>query len=265
MKTAQIIAVANNKGGVGKTTTVACLGAALARHGRRTLLIDTDPQCSLTDSLVSGDHPQNSYTALTGPKNAASLAGIIIPGSAFDNPVENLDLIPSSPKISDLDVELNSRTSRERFLVKVIQTLRLDEKYDYILIDCPPALDMKTVVALTACTMVIVPTHAEILPLRGLTKLEDKCDEIVEDLNPGAANRYVLITRYNGGTNLSQSVNEVLEQAYGDKVFKTRIGINVRLAECPGAKKTIFDYDPSCKGAQNYEALSQEIMALEEA
>ena len=260
MKRSIIIAEANNKGGVGKTTTVANLGHILASKGYRTLMIDMDGQCSLTENFISYYPERTVYQLMTEARTKCGLAGIIITGDQFDHPAENLDLIPSSPWACELDMMLTGKTQNESILVKALRTLNVEYNYDVVLMDCPPSLELMTRNALVACDKLLVPTTAEVMPLRGLKNLEEKCEEIAEELNPGLAIGGIIITRYVKGKRLSQSVEEALRSHYGDVVFQTRIRENVRLAECPQHRQDIISYDPASNGAADYQALTKEFI-----
>ena len=259
MKDTRIIAIANNKGGVGKTTTAASLGALLARAGHRVLMVDLDGQRSLTRCFIGYEPERTVYDAFTGPKDRALVKGCVVCGEDFDNPVEGLDLLPSSARMGALDTELAGRTSRETFLTKILRALDVARTYDYVFVDCPPALGLATVNALAACNELYVPTTAEYMPIEGLKDLIDKCAEVAEDLNPDLAITGVLITRFTR-CNLSEGVERALRDHFGDRVFKTRIRQNVRVAECPQARLDICAYAPDSNGAADYAALAQEVM-----
>lgn len=255
-----VIAFANHKGGVGKTTTVASLAAMLATQGRRVLMVDLDAQCSLTETFIDFLPEKTIWDALTGPKTNHALDDLIIPGTEFSTPILDLDLIAASPELSEIETTLASRINREGTLLKVFRSLGVEEKYDYVLLDCPPSLETMTVNALTACSRLIVPTTPEMYPVNGLRKLEDKCEEIADSLNPGLRIDGIVVTRYNPTKNLYLSIDEALRRHYGNTVFTTRIRDNVRLAECPGVRKNIFDYAPNSNGAKDYQALAREVI-----
>lgn len=254
----RIIAVANHKGGVGKTTLVASLGPLFARAGYRVLLIDLDPQCSLTESLIDFEPERSVLDAFLNPRTGA--AGIVIPWTEFREPVAGMCLIPASPEMSCLEAALSGRTSRELTLTKILRNLNAGRDYDIILMDCPPDLYAITVNALTACNELLVPTLSEYLPLRGLKKLEAKCAEIAEDLNPGLRITGIVVNRYNGRKNLNVSVDEALRRTYGDTILRTRIRENVRIAESPQAMRDIVSYSPGSNGARDYIELAKELI-----
>ena len=256
-----IIGFCNLKGGVGKTTTVATIGAILASKGYKVLLIDLDSSRNLTISFMSEEREKNIHSALTGPKTATNLNGIIVHGEEFDNPVENLDLIPSSEEMTSLEGTLMTRLSRETYLQKVIRALNLEFKYDFILIDCPPSLGLTTVLGLTACTEVLIPTAPEVLPLEGLKQLERKLEQVAEELNPDVSNFSILLTRYNSSRNLDASVFRSLVENYGKKVLTTVIRQCVSLAEAPLSKSSILNYAPSCNGTIDYMAVTGELLS----
>lgn len=259
MKDIKIIAVANHKGGVGKTTTVASVGPLLARAGYRVLMIDLDPQCSLTESFIDFEPEKSVYDAFLSPK-AAGLIDIVIGGSEFKDPVTGLCLIPSSPEMSELEAFLSGKTSREKILEKILRNLNVGRDYDIVLMDCAPDLYLITVNALVACNELFVPTTAEYLPVKGLKKLEAKCEELAEDLNPGLHISGIIVNRYNRTRNLNASVDEALRKRFGKTVFDTRIRENIRLAESPQQMRNIVSYAPESNGAKDYVELTKEIV-----
>ena len=252
MQNTKIIAVANHKGGVGKTTTVASLSSLLALAGYRVLMIDLDAQCSLTESHISEEPDISVYDAFLNPKADWSKSVI--------NVKENLYLMPSSVLVTDLDMMLAAKTQNEKYLLKILMNMNAENKYDIIMLDCSPSLGLITTNALVAADELYVPTTAEILPLKGLKKLEAKIEEISEELNPGLRITGILVTRHNRSKNLNNTVLEALKEKYPETVFNTVIRENVKLAETPQYKKDIVEYASESNGAKDYVALAHEII-----
>lgn len=252
MAKTKIITVANHKGGVAKTTTVASIASLLAHAGMKVLMIDLDAQCSLTESFIADDPEVTIYDAFLNPRKNWSHAVIQVR--------ENLDLLPASTEVSDLDMMLAAKTQNEKYLLKILVNMNVQDRYDYIILDCPPSLSLITTNALVAADELYVPTMAEILPLKGLKKLEAKIEEIAEELNPELKITGIIMTRYNSSKNLNSSVLNALRETYGDIVFNTVIRENVKLAETPNFKKDIIEYAPKSNGAKDYVALAQEII-----
>ena len=256
-QTTAIVSFANNKGGVGKTTTTASIGILLAREGYRTLLIDLDAQCSLTECFVKSDTTKgNILTLMSSP--LGSLPDVIVSGEVFDNPEPGLYLIQSCPQAGELESILSAKTGGEMILSRIFRNLNLEKDFDAILIDCPPSLGLLTQNALIASNGIVVPTTAEYMPLMGLQKLQVKCAELADYFDPGIGIDGILITHFNGGKNLHTAVDEALRSHYGETVFKTRIRENVRLAECPQHRQSVFDYAPSSNGATDYQSFYEE-------
>lgn len=250
MAKVKVIAVANHKGGVGKTTSVACIGAGLARHGKRTLLIDLDAQQNLTFTLMGDKETESSvYDSLT--------KGTPLPVVEIR---ENLDLVPSSLELARAETDLSSKLMREAQLKNRIEEVAGD--YDYILLDCPPSLGIVTTNALVAATELYIPLTAEALPLKGLTMLDEVVEEIRQAINPRLELGGVFITRYNN-RKLNKDVVDAISSRYGSKVFSTKIRENIALAEMPVTGMSIYEYDPNSNGATDYEALTEEILSRE--
>ena len=246
----KVIAVANHKGGVGKTTSVACIGAGLARHGKRTLLIDLDAQQNLTFTLMGDKEAESSvYDSLT--------KGTPLPLVEIR---DNLDLVPSSLELARAETDLSSKLMREAQLKNRIAEIA--EQYDYILLDCPPSLGIVTTNALVAATELYIPLTAEALPLKGLTMLDEVVGEIRQAINPRLELGGVFITRYNN-RKLNKDVVDAISSRYGSKVFSTKVRENIALAEMPVTGMSIYDYDPTSNGAKDYEALIEEILSRE--
>ena len=252
MKQTKIITVANHKGGVGKTTTVATISTLLPHAGLNVLMVDLDAQCSLTESFVVEEPETTVYDAFLNPKRDWSDMVIEVR--------ENLHLLPSSVLVSDLDMMLAAKTQNEKYLLKILKNMNVNEKYDVIFLDCSPSLGLITTNALVAADELYVPTMAEIMPLRGLKKLEMKIEEIAEELNPGLKISGIIVTRHNRSKNLNNSVLEALREIYGNVVFDTVIRENIKLAETPQFKKDIVEYAPESNGAKDYVALTKEIL-----
>ena len=242
----RIIAIANHKGGVGKTTSVAAIGAILSEMGKRVLLIDLDAQANLTSSLLREEQESTIYRALRGDEALPVVKA-----------KENLYLVPSSLELAGIELELSGRMSRE-FIIKELIEPVLPE-YDYILLDCPPSLGLITINALTASQYLYIPLTAEALPSKGLTMLLDIMGMVQKRLNKDIALGGIIITRWEK-SNLSLMVEEMLRATYGEIVFTTKIRKNVSVAEAPLHSKDILAYAPQSNGAKDYRALVAEII-----
>lgn len=248
---APIVAIANQKGGVGKTTTSVSTAAAMARSGWRVLLVDFDPQGNATSSLGINkpDLALTSYHVLVGACEARE--AIISSGRA------GLDLLPTNSTLAGAEVELVDLDRREHQLADALAPVVRD--YDVILIDCPPSLGLLTINALTAAQSVIIPIQCEFLPLEGVTQLRDTIERVRQHLNPGLTITGVLMTMYDARTRLSAQVVEEVRRHYQNLVFETVIPRSVRLAEAPSYGLAITEYDGRSNGAMAYERLSEEI------
>jgi chromosome partitioning protein len=250
---ARIIAIANQKGGVGKTTTAINLSAFLAASERRVLLIDSDPQGNSTTGLgLAKDPPRRTlYHALV---LGESLSRIVT-----QTQVDRLDMVPSDKNLVGAAVELVGTENREFQLRKILEQERT--KYDFILVDCPPTLDLLTVNALVASDSVLVPIQCEYLALEGVAELIDTLMRIRRTMNPNLAIEGIVLTMYDDRTTLSHQVAADLRSFFGAQVLETIIPRNVRLAEAPSHGKPIMFYDIRSKGAEAYAQLAKEVMA----
>ncbi|MGA7317236.1 MAG: AAA family ATPase [Silvibacterium sp.] len=249
----RVLAVVNQKGGVGKTTTAINLTAALALEGLRTLLIDCDPQANSTGGYgFSRDEERKStYDVLV---SESTLAEAILPTE-----IETLWLVPSSKNLTGANVELIQQERRAFKLREALEPER--EKYDYIILDCPPALDLLTLNALVAADRLLVPMQAEYFALEGISELVHTLERVREAFNPGLEIEGVLLTMYDDRTNLAQQVKENLRDFFTDKLFKTAIPRNVRLAEAPSYGKPVELYDSRSRGAESYRDLADELLS----
>jgi chromosome partitioning protein len=249
---ARVIAIANQKGGVGKTTTAVNLGASLAASEKHTLIIDSDPQGNATSALGFPKDParRTLYQAL--------ILGEPIERVAIDAQIDRLDLIPSDKNLVGAAVELISMENREYRLREAIGPLR--EKYEYILIDCPPSLDILTVNALAASDAILVPVQCEFLALEGVSELLDTLARLRRSINPALAIEGILLTMYDDRTTLSKQVAVDLRSFFGAQVFESVIPRNVRLAEAPSHGMPVMFYDIHSKGAESYMQLAKEVI-----
>jgi chromosome partitioning protein len=246
----QTIACANQKGGVGKTTTVVNLGTYLSIAGHRVLIVDVDPQGNATSGLgiVREDLPATLYDALTG---AVTLSDVIVPTI-----VPGLSLVPSAVALAGAEVELAQVDQRERRLGWLLRDVAAD--YDYLLLDCPPSLGLLTVNALTAADAVLIPLQCEYYALEGLTQLIATVNLVRDHLNPRLEIKGVVLTMFDGRTNLSADVASEARRHLGAAVFETVVPRSVRLSEAPSYGLPIALHRPDSKGAEAYEALAGE-------
>ncbi len=247
------ISIANQKGGVGKTTTAINLSAALARKGTPVLLIDMDPQGNASSGLGLDKDSVTTGTAdvLVGFRD---LRSAVLPTAD-----DHLDVLPATRSLVGLEVELVSLPRRELRLHEALQDL--PRQYDYVFIDCPPSLNLLTVNALAASDSVLIPLQAEYFAMEGLGELLRTITAARQDLNPRLVREGVLITMSDNRNNLSREVESQARQVFGPDVFGTVIPRNVRLAEAPSFGQSVFHHDQSCRGAQAYAALADELLS----
>jgi chromosome partitioning protein len=246
------IVVSNVKGGVGKTTTAINLAASLAALGISTLLVDCDPQANCTAGLgLARDEDRESvYDVLLGQTEAGS--------AVVSTDIENLSILPGTRNMIGANVELVGAEDRESRLRKALEPLR--SKFRFILLDCPPALDLLTLNALVAADGLLVPMQAEYFALEGISELMSTLDRVSAAFNPDLALEGVLLTMFDDRTNLSQQVRDNLRDFFKDKLFRTTIPRNIRLAEAPSHGKPVYQYDPRSRGAETYFDLASELL-----
>lgn len=252
-----IISLANQKGGVGKTTTSINLAAALAQEGKRVLLIDADPQAN-TSSGLGVDIQQQDNTIYQ------CLINQIDPKTAIvSTNTSNLHIIPSHIDLVGAEIEMLNLDSRESILKRILTPLKVE--YDYILIDCSPSLGLITVNALTASDSIIIPVQCEFFALEGIAKLLNTVKIIKSNLNPSLRIAGFLLTMFDGRLRLSSQVHDEVRRHFGDLVFNTVIARNVRLSEAPSHGMSVLEYDHNSKGAKNYKNLAKELIRREKA
>lgn len=257
-RTCRVIAIANQKGGVGKTTTASNLGIGLAKQGNRVLLIDADAQGSLTASL-GYQEPDALEVSL------ATIMGNVIQGEEVDtlegilHHDEGIDLMPGNIELSGLEVSLVNVMSRERILQEYISIVR--EKYDYILIDCMPSLGMITINAFACADSILIPVQAAYLPVKGLQQLIKTIGKVKRQINPKLEIEGILLTMVDSRTNYARDISAMLQEAYGNRVriFESVIPVSVRAAEISAEGISIYEHDPKGKVAAAYQALTLEV------
>ena len=258
----KIIAIANQKGGVGKTTTCANLGIGLAQQGKRVLLIDSDPQGSLTISL-GHQQPDQLDTTLSDVMNCVLMDRQIQPDMGILRHEEGVSLMPANIELSGMEVALVNAMSRETVMRQYLNTVKQD--YDYVLIDCMPSLGMLTVNALATADSVLIPVQAQYLSAKGLEQLLQTVSKVRRQINPKLKIEGILLTMVNSRTNFSKEISSLLRDTYGSRIriFDTDIPHSVRAAEISAEGKSIFAHDPKGKVAMAYRNLTKEVIESE--
>ncbi|MCB9882731.1 MAG: ParA family protein [Planctomycetes bacterium] len=248
------IAIINQKGGVGKTTTTVNLGAAMALRGRKVLIIDVDPQANLTIHLgiPLGDLQHTTYSLLVGDSTADE--------AVLSTSTANLFVLPTNIDLSGAELELVNMIGRETILRDRLEPYLQEHAFDFVLLDCPPSLGLLSINALAACKEVFIPVQTEFFALHGMAKLYEVVDLVRRRINPSLRLTGIIPSLVDKRTNLSTEVLSELKTFFSSQVFRTKIRTNVRLAEAPSHGKTIFEYAPDSVGAQDYDDLAAEIL-----
>jgi chromosome partitioning protein len=246
----KVVVFANQKGGVGKTTSTVNLGAYIAQRRKRVLMIDFDPQSNLSSSVGADTSREGIYEIMTGTTKFSS--------AIQNTSVENLDVVPASINLTGATVELVEHEEREFFLKRALE--RLDSNYDFVFVDCPPSLGILTLNGLVAAASVLIPLQCEYFALEGLTLLLKTISRVQKRLNPDLQIGGIIFTMYDQRTRLANEVVQEVTSYFKDKVFRTSIPRNVRLSEAPSYSKPINQYDPQCLGARSYDKLADEVL-----
>ncbi|KGJ52477.1 chromosome partitioning protein ParA [[Clostridium] innocuum] len=254
-----VIAVVNQKGGTGKTTTCENLGIGIALEGKKVLLIDTDPQASLTISL-GFPNPDDLYPTLSDLLTKVIEEETITPKEGVIHHKEGVDLIPANIELSGLEVSIVNAMSREKILKQYVDSVK--KEYDYVLLDCMPSLGMLTINALAAADNVLIPVQAQYLPAKGLEQLLQTINKVRRQINPKLRIEGVLLTMVDSRTNYGKDISTLIRETYGDKlkVFKTDIPRSVRAEEISAEGKSIFSHDPKGKVSEAYKILTKEVL-----
>ena len=258
--TTRILAVANQKGGVGKTDLTVNLSYEMAALGKKVLLIDMDPQANATDYLVKPGMESVKTTADLLLDDSLSFDDVVVRGCR-----ENLDIIPADTNLSSCQIRLANDISMQFKLKRKLKTVSEERRYDYVFIDTPPSLGLLTVNTLTASTGVIIPVQTHYFAMDGLVQLQDTIHRLHEDINPGLSILGVVLTMYDKRTLISREVAEKVRDEFSGRVFNQVIPVNVRLAEAPSHHESIFEYDSDSSGAKAYEELAKEILRCPDA
>lgn len=257
---AVVLAVSNQKGGTGKTTTCENLGIGLAQEGKKVLLVDTDPQASLTVALGYPRPDDLSFT-LSDAMEKIMTEQPLAPGEGFLHHPEGVDLMPANIMLSGLEVSLVNAMNREKILKQYLDTVR--REYDFILLDCMPSLGMLTVNALAAADQVLIPVQAQYLSAKGLEQLLQTINKVRRQINPKLKIEGILLTMVDSRTNYAKEISALIREAYGSniKVFSTDIPRSVRAAEISAEGRSIFEHDPKGKVAEAYRVLTKEVLS----